>query len=261
MKAYLKTIWQCRYFWLSLVRNDLRTRYRGSVLGLGWSLLNPICMTVILCFVFATLFHQDIRIFAPMLMCGLTFWNYIVTSSIQGADCFFLGEPYIRQYPAPMAIYPLRTMLGSGFHFLLALMLVVVMAYVMLPEPPHPLLLLWLLPTLVLLAIFGWSMALLFGLATVRFRDMRHISELGFQAMFYVTPIMYPEKMLQERHLDMMMRFNPFAHLLRMVRDPLIYGHLPSLNVVVASVLVVGVVASLAVLALRAEERQLIFYL
>jgi ABC-type polysaccharide/polyol phosphate export permease len=261
MRAYLGSIWQCRYFWLSLVRNDLRTRYRGSVLGMGWSLLNPIAMTVILCVVFATIFHQPIREFAPFLMAGLTYWNYITFVSLSGAECYFQGESYIRQYPAPMAIYPLRTMLGGAFHFLLAVMLVVVMAYTFLPSPPHPLLMLMLIPTLLLLGAFGWSLAVLFGLATVRFRDTRHISELGFQAMFYATPIMYPEELLRARHLDVMMRFNPFSHFLRMLRDPLIHGHMPSPNVILASCLVTLIAVAMAVLALRAEERRLIFYL
>ena len=57
-------MWRCRYFWMSLVKIDLRTRYRRSVIGLGWSLLRPIAMTVILCAVFGTLFNQKIQDFA-----------------------------------------------------------------------------------------------------------------------------------------------------------------------------------------------------
>src|SRR5215475_13403986 len=82
MVAYLGTVWGCRYFWLSLVRMDLRTRYRGSALGLGWSLLQPIAMTAILCSVFSTIFKADVRVYAPFLMSGLTFWNFVVTTSI-----------------------------------------------------------------------------------------------------------------------------------------------------------------------------------
>src|SRR5262249_36214672 len=157
---------QCRYFWLSLVRIDLRARYRGSVLGIGWSLLHPIAMTAILCTVFSAIFKQDIHYFAPYLMAGLTFWAYLVNVSLVGRQCFFQGECYIRQYPAPMAIYPLRTMLGSGFHFGLSLLLVLGLTWLCL-ELPGPLALLSLLPTVALLLVFGWSLALLFGLATV----------------------------------------------------------------------------------------------
>jgi len=60
MQGYIASVWRCRYFWLSLVKMDLRTRYRRSVLGLGWSLLHPIAMTVVLCTVFHSLFKMNI---------------------------------------------------------------------------------------------------------------------------------------------------------------------------------------------------------
>src|SRR5260221_10868882 len=111
MRTYAAAIWNCRYFWMSLVRMDLRTRYRRSVLGMGWSLLNPIAMTAILCTVFSTLFNQSVRDYAPFLFAGLATWNYLMTATLQGCQCFFQGESYIRQHPAPLAVYPLRTAL------------------------------------------------------------------------------------------------------------------------------------------------------
>src|SRR6266478_1286552 len=100
MGSYLAAVWRCRFFWMSLVQMDLRSRYRGSVLGLGWSLLNPIAMTVILCVVFTALFNQDYHRFGPLVMCGLTFWNYIMYVTVAGCYCYFQGESYIRQHPA-----------------------------------------------------------------------------------------------------------------------------------------------------------------
>ena len=84
----------------------------------------------VLCVVFQTVLmpQANIYTYAPFLMAGLALWSYIVTSAVQGCFCMFLGESYIRQFPAPMAIYPLRTMLGAGFHFGLALGLVLVLA-------------------------------------------------------------------------------------------------------------------------------------
>src|SRR5262249_41137795 len=104
MGNYLNEVWRCRYFWSSLVKMDLRTRYRRSVLGMGWSLLHPIAMTAVLCVVFHRIWHQDLRDFALRLFAGLACWNYIVTVSLTGCECLFNGERYIRQYPAPMAI-------------------------------------------------------------------------------------------------------------------------------------------------------------
>src|SRR2546421_5014753 len=103
MGSYMAAVWRCRFFWMSLVKMDLRTRYRGSVLGLGWSLLNPIAMTVIMCLVFHHIFHVEVVEYAPYLLAGLGCWNYILTVSLPGCMCFFLREGFILLQPAPLA--------------------------------------------------------------------------------------------------------------------------------------------------------------
>src|SRR5260370_15958522 len=128
MSNYFAAIWRCRYFWLSLGKMDLRTRYRRSVLGLGWSLLHPIAMTAILCMVFVGLFSVNIREYVPYVLAGFACWNYILTVTLQGCQCLYQGEMYIRQFPAPMAIFPLRTALGGTIHFLITLVVVVVVS-------------------------------------------------------------------------------------------------------------------------------------
>ena len=73
MGNYVRAIWRCRFFWLSLVKMDLISRYRGSVLGICWSLLHPIAMTIILCMVFQKLMAPSggVSDYAPFLLCGL----------------------------------------------------------------------------------------------------------------------------------------------------------------------------------------------
>ena len=190
MGEYLVAIWRCRYFWLSLVRNDLRTRYRRSVLGMGWSLLHPICMTIILTIVFNKIFNQPIESYAPFVLAGLATWNYVLTVVSHGCHCFFLGESYIRQYPAPLAIYPLRTALGGTVHFLLALFVVVLLSWYF-NGFGNLSALASLVPTILLLFIFAWSAAVLAGVANVYFQDTQHLTEVGFQMLFYATPIIY----------------------------------------------------------------------
>ncbi len=266
LTSYFQEIWRRRYFWLSLVQVDLRARYRGSLFGIGWSLLHPIAMTTILCVVFATIFHQAIADFAPLLMAGLTYWQFITTTSIQGTQCFFTADCYIRQHPAPMAIYPLRTMLGAAFHFAMGYLLVIALAVIfkgvaLLNVPA----LLSLIPSFALLAAFGWSLAILFGLATVRFRDFKHLSEVGFQALFYLTPIMYPEEqmrsLLERRTVGWIFYLNPFVPILQLLRCPVVAGAAPSLNTYLTAALITLLTAGLAAAAMRAEERRIIFNL
>jgi ABC-type polysaccharide/polyol phosphate export permease len=267
MHAYLASIWNCRFFWLSLVKMDLRSRYRGSVLGIGWSLLHPIAMTTILCVVFKVVFHVQLREYAPYVFVGMTFWGYFTAVLVMGCGCFFQGESYIRQFPAPMAIYPLRTALGSGFHFLVGLLLAVVLAVSAGPTGEGAsrlyqlLTLTSLLPTLVLLLLLGWSVAILFGLLNVRFRDTRHLAEIALQGLFYMLPVMIPQSSIKGRRLEWVFRCNPLTPFLDLLREPICYGHVPSLLNYALAATVVLILCVSAVFALKIEERRLIFHL
>jgi ABC-type polysaccharide/polyol phosphate export permease len=260
MIDYLRAVWHYRYFWQSLVRMDLRARYRGSLLGIGWSLLHPIAMTVILCGAFGTLMKVPIREFAPYLMAGLTFWGFFTNVSLLGTYCFFQAEPYIRQHPTPLAIYPLRTMLGQAFHSLIAYGLVILLAAVAW-RIPNPLALLSLVPTFLLLMLFGWSLAAFFGIVNVRFGDAKHVTDLGFQALYFLSPIMYPPSVLEDAGYGFLLKINPLVPFLHLVRDPLLKGTIPALSDYAgASALVLVVFVGTAAM-LRYEERRLIFVL
>ena len=108
----------------------------------------------------------------------------------QGCQCFFQGESYIRQHPAPLAIYPLRTALGAGIHFLFGLC--VLLAFVWLVNGFGNLpALLSLVPTLILMFIICWALAICMGVLNVLFQDCQHLIEVLLQILFYLTPIMY----------------------------------------------------------------------
>ena len=196
VKNYLLGVWKLRHFWLALVRIDLRNRYRRSMLGMGWSLLQPIAMTAVICTVFSKVFKMDVTTFGPFLLAGLTMWNFIAASVNGGCQSFFQNESYIRQQPAPLAIYPLRAALGGGVHLLLGLIVVVLLTCVM-HGPGNLWTLPALLPAIVLLFIFGWSLAILAGVVNVLFQDTQHLVEVLLQILFYLTPIIYPAELLR----------------------------------------------------------------
>ena len=260
MKNYLKSVWDCRYFWFSLVRMDLRIRYRRSVLGVGWSLLHPIAMTVVLCTVFHTLMRVDIRTYGPYIMSGLAFWGYISACTIQGARCFYQGEAYIRQYPAPLAIYPLRTVLGAAFHFLIALSAVLVMYWCLhgfgnVAALHHVIL---ILPLLLLL---GWSTCVLAGFANVYFPDTAHLLEIGLQILFYATPIIWHPELLKERGLGWLVDVNPMASILELVRAPILTGQAPPMTAYGVAATTVLLTSVIAVTAISTLQRRVIFHL
>ncbi len=261
MTAYMTDIWKLRNFWMALVRNDLRNRYRRSLLGLGWSLLQPIAMTAVLCLVFSNLFDGiSIREFAPILFSGLTFWAFIVAAMNQGCQSFFQGESYIRQHRIPLAIYPLRTVLGAGYHFLVSLVVVIGFVWIMKGFGNVPALF-GLIPGLLLLFVFAWSMAICTATLNVLFHDTSHLLEIVLQILFYLTPIMYPPKLLQEKNLGWVLQWNPLTTLIGLIRQPLLEDTLPSANTLMASLAITVASVLLAAILLRWCERRLVFHL
>ncbi len=258
---YLEGVWAYRYFWLSLVRSDLRTRYKRSFLGIGWSLLRPIALSIVICVVFSKLFNNNVREYLPFLLIGFTLWGFISEAIISGCNTFAAGEAYIRQHPVPLAIMPLRTILGTGFHALASFAVAIGATWIL--RGVADLTVLWtLLPTTMMVFFLGWSLAILAGLANVHFPDARHLLEVFLQTVFYLTPIIYPPEALRaSRRGAWLMDLNPLTYFLELFRRPILDGTLPSLTSVAIAASCVLVVMVAAVLCLSWLERRLIFWL
>ncbi|MBO0700812.1 MAG: ABC transporter permease [Zavarzinella sp.] len=264
MPSRLVIIWQFRHFWLALAGMDLRVRYRRSVLGLGWSLLHPLVMTIVFCVAFASwLGNGDWRSAAPFYLAGLAVWEFVKHSAVQGSLTFLRNEPYIRQSPIPLAVYTLRTSLGTAVHFLIALALAVVAAGA-LNTADHltPLYAIWsVLPAVVMLIVFSWAVTALCAITNVFFHDTQHLAEVAFGICFFLTPIIYPKERLTERGLGFVADVNPVVAFLDVIRDPLLTGVPPTAAVFAKAFGVTFVALTAAVAAFAAFERRLVFHL
>jgi ABC-type polysaccharide/polyol phosphate export permease len=160
-----------------------------------------------------------------------------------------------------MAIYPLRTVLATAFHLVVGLVPVMVVSGCV-NGWIGPTALLSLIPSLLLLLALGWAIAVAVGLLNVWFRDTRHLTDIFMQVFFYLTPIIYPPSVLAANtwHAKVM-RHNPLAPFINLVRNTILHNQPPSLTQygmgMVAAVLCVG----LAAVGLWKKERRLIFYL
>jgi ABC-type polysaccharide/polyol phosphate export permease len=259
MVAYCQGIWRYRYFWLSLVKMDLRSRYRGSVLGMGWSLLQPVVMATIFTAAFSGLFHESPASYFLYVLSGLACWNFVTNSTSSGCSCYFQADSYIRQQPVPLAVYPLRIALGTMTHFLIVAGFCLLMAMCVLGRL-NPIALLSIPTSLLLLLMLGWALATLGGLATVHFRDTRHLIEVSFQVLFYITPVFYPADKLPRGLLSQLLHFNPVLPFLDLFRLPL-EGHLPSVQLYAKAYSIVMVAVVAASYALSKLEKRLIFHL
>jgi ABC-type polysaccharide/polyol phosphate export permease len=256
---YLTAVWRCRYFWLSLVKMDLETRYRRSLLGLGWSLLNPLVLTAILYTVFHGLFLANQPNYALYVLSGLVLWNFIAGTTIQGCHCILHAEAYIRQQPSPLVIFPLRTALGGLVHFLAAVAVVLAVTGFTQGLPRFSVLM-CLIPGLLLVFALAWSTALLAGFANVLFRDTEHLAQVVFQVLFYATPIIYPTEMLDQVQLGTLAQYNPLAAFLCLLREPL-YDRIPEWTTFATAAGTVAVLGLVAAFVTRRWQREIVFYL
>jgi len=260
-QSYLQRMWELRHFLMSLVKIDLQSRYRGSFLGLGWSLVRPLGMCIVLCVVFSKIFNVDPAQYAPMLLIGLTFWQFVTESMLTGCETFKTGRAYIRQVPLPLAVFPLRTVLVAGFHASIALALAVVLNAFF--NGPHVLAgIVWLIPSVALLTLSAMFVATLCGLAHTHFPDTSHILQIGTQILFYLTPIIYPPEVLADRgRLSQLFELNPLTYYLESIRRPISTGEMPSLQVYGMCILFTILLGMLAGWTLKRLERTLVYWI
>lgn len=271
MLQHLKAVWAFRYFWLSLVKMDLRTRYRRSILGIGWSVLHPIAMSAVFCLVFSTLmqvkqsqiagYPEAWRAYAAYLLTGLAVWDFLRVSAGNGCQALIGNEAYIRQCPLPYGIYPLRTVLGTGVHFLISLVVVLVLVS-LLKESFEPVQLLWaVLPVVAMLFLFCWAVATLAAFATVYFHDTTHLIDVGLQLAFFLTPIMYDRSVLRDQGIDWLADLNPANLFLELMRLPIVQGVVPDTQLYVQAAVLTAACVGLAFGTIGWLQKKVIFHL
>ncbi len=191
----LAVLYKFRELLLNLVLRDLRSRYRGSVLGLLWIVLTPLFMAFIYIF-----FLRLLRVRIPIveLIIGVFAWQFTVQAIQSGMACITGNANLVKKIYFPRMIIPLSATLAALVNFLLMLVVQFVIVGVLLYREGA-----WFsgwslgLPILVAYHfMFSFSMALLVAASNVYFRDTQHIVGLLLSAWFFVSPIMYPLSMV-----------------------------------------------------------------
>lgn len=227
MSRRIAELYRYRELIKNLVVRDLRVRYRNSVLGVLWSLLNPLLMTLVFTFVFTLMLPQyEIKDYPVFFMCGFLPWSFLSTS-LTGATGSIVGNAHlIKKVYFPREILPLAQVLSNLVNYVLALVVLFAMVIVFRIKLTPALL---MLPFIILAqTMFILGMAFLLSTANVFYRDTQHILEIVLQAWFFLTPIFYPIKVLPNNSVilgvtvDIQLwarRLNPMASLVASYRD------------------------------------------
>lgn len=260
MIQHLKAVWTFRYFWTSLVKMDLMTRYRKSVLGIGWSLLHPLCMTAVFVLAFRQLMPATTwKEYAQLTLAGMAVFGFLRDCTLQGCHALTRNEAYIRQSPLPFGIYPLRTMLSNFVHFVITIGVLVVMV-AGLSGSLSVFGRLWMIvPMIVVLAVCAWAVATLAAFATVYFHDVSHMLEVAAQLLFFLTPIFYGREIFDKREMSYLVDWNPIAAFIEVIRTPLVRGEPADWTTYTTVFAVTGSALVLAMLTIYKLSKRVIF--
>ncbi|PRQ10429.1 sugar ABC transporter permease [Corynebacterium sp. 13CS0277] len=239
--------------WLQLGWQDIKQRYRRSVLGPLWITIATGVMAIALGLLYSVLFKIPVAEFLPHVTVGLIMWNFISGAIKEGSDIFIDNEGLIKQLPSALSVHCYRLVWKQTL-FLAHNM--VIWVILMLVFPRH---LGWqgllAFPALALLILNGVWVSMFFGIIATRYRDVSPLLEALTQLLFYVTPIVWTTQTLHDQGGTVSQRariaeLNPLYHYMEVVRAPLIGAPIHAYNwYVVIGCTIAGL--AVALLAMR----------
>ena len=261
MKEYWIKIYKTRYFWSHLAKCELKARFRRSKLGLLWTVLQPLFLTMIMAFVFSTIFRQPLGEYAVYILSGMVVWNLINAGIIAGGSSILSAEQYIRQFNHPITIYSLRSAVLNIVTFLIEFIALVI--WIAISNPTN---LLWGILTLplniILFFALSWSLTTIAGFTNCKYRDYPQVMGLIMQTLWYMSPVMFQQSVFNSnKYLQLLYEFNPITHILNLIRKPMLYGQLPDGYDYLYVILSVICFAAFAYYIHNKNEKKIIFYL
>lgn len=207
------------WHWTTLAQQDIKLRYRGSVLGPFWQTLTTAVMIAGMGIIYSKLFHQDLHNYLPMLTVGLIFWMFVASMITEGCGTFTAVQGIIQQVKLPFSLHVYRLVYRNLLTLAHNFVIVPIVLFIF-PRPIHWPSLLLLLPGLLLVTINGAWLSVFLGMVSARFRDVPPIVASIVQVAFFMTPVMWPIESLGSN--AWWAQFNPLFAMIDVLRSPLL---------------------------------------
>ena len=212
--------WRQRPLWGYLGWQDIKQRYRRSVLGPLWISITMGVIATAMGILYGALFHEPIQTFLPYVATGLLIWNFINGCILEGSEVFIANEGLIRFLPAPLTLHVYRLVWRQTLFFAHNLVIWALLMIIF-QQPVHWSSLL-AIPAFAVLALNGAWIAVLAGIVATRFRDIPPIIGSLTQLLFFMTPIVWSYDRLRSNPLAAYVELNPVMHFVEILREPLL---------------------------------------
>ncbi|MFT5875205.1 MAG: lipopolysaccharide transport system permease protein [Clostridium sp.] len=220
----LKELYNYREMLSNLVKKDLRTRYKGSLLGFLWTFINPLLQLGVYTIVFSTIMRVNVEKFYMYLFIALIPWLFFAIAIQGGALCIISNKDLIKKIYFPRLIIPI-SVVNSAFMNMVFSMIVVFVALIISGIGISKYVV--FLPIIMILEyLFALGLSFMFAAINVYFRDLEHILGIIIMGWFYLTPIVYTIDMVPEKYLGLFY-LNPMTNIIGAYRDILYYKRMP----------------------------------
>src|SRR5438874_4441619 len=257
MIEFVRDTYRYRELIWALALKELRVRYKRSLLGFFWALLNPALLMIVLTLVFGTIMRFSIDHYAVFLLSMLLPWTFFSQAMSYSVDSVVGNGPLLKKIYVAKLVFPVAAIVSNVVNFLLSL-IPLALLIVLLRFPLHWT---WLYLPVPMLGLFLFTLgaSFFFAAANVFYRDVSHIIQIILSAWFYVSPIIYSLDFIPAKH-RWLFRLNPMLYVLNGFRLSIYYGRLPSPQSVFMSVACGMVALMIGFAVFRRYEDLFVFY-
>jgi ABC-2 type transport system permease protein len=220
---------------INLVHRDLTVRYKRSVIGFFWTMLNPLALMIIFTIVFAHIFRFEVDHYEIYFLSEYLVFMFFSQATINSMASLSWHGSLMKKVRVPKSIFAISTVISGVINLCLAY--IPLFAIMLARGAPIRPAVLFLPVSFVIIAMFTLGVSLLLSALAVYFEDVSHMYQVATTALMYMTPIIYPISIVPYKFL-WLIRINPLTQLFKLARDPVYYGTLPSFHVLAASIVV-----------------------
>jgi ABC-2 type transport system permease protein len=210
---------------INLVYRDLTVRYKRSVLGFCWTMINPLINTVVFTIVFSATFHFAIKDFVIYFLSGYQLWILFSQSTILSSRCILANGQLLKKVYLPKTIFVFSILFSELINFIFALLTLLLLTIFI--KKGLSLALLFLPVALIIMVMFTLGISFILAAVTVFFTDIMDIYQLLLMPWMFITPIIYPLEIVPPKFLYLI-KINPMYYIIEIFRAPIYLGHLPN---------------------------------
>lgn len=227
LAEYIQNFKKFRPLLNELIARDIKIKYRKSVLGVLWTLLNPLFMMIVLSVVFSNLFKFDVENFPVYLLSGQLIFNFFSESTTNAMSAILANGSLIKKIYVPKYLFVLSRVFSSTINLLASFTAMVCVMLAMRVDLHYTVLLVPI--PLLFIVMFSLGVGLLLSALTVKFRDIMHLYSVFVTALMYLTPVIYPMSILPA-WLKPIVTLNPITNILEMFRAVMLYNSFPGIK-------------------------------